>query len=137
MVLVWVMLQHIWQPVRRVQSAVMASNPYESPTPDASRHSTTATVLRYLIAIGCWFASLLLPLAYLLIAGRPEIVARRDDNLLLFVAIFGTMFGLPAIGLVLLGAASWRRSKWLALAGLIAFLPIILLTLAALLWPKK
>jgi hypothetical protein len=119
------MLQHIRHTVLRVQSAAVASNPYESPAPDAGQHSTLATALRYLVAIAFWLASLLPVLAYFLIASRPDIVAKRDANLPMCVAVCGTMFALPAIGLALFGAAIWRRSKWLALAGSAGFLPII------------
>lgn len=115
----------------------MESNPYESPRPEISQVAGIATAVRYLVAVGCWLASLLPMFAYLLIAGRPEIIARRDENLALFVAICGVMFGLPAVGLVVMGFASWRGNRWLALGGFAAFLPLIVWTLTALLWPRR
>ena len=103
----------------------MVENPYKSPA-DASSPSVRGRSVLRIIAVCLWAVSALPLLAFLVVANHPG----RTQSPSLFVTLVIIVFVLPAIGLALLGFASWRRSRWLALAGVIAFGPIVLVTIA-------
>ncbi len=113
----------------------MDGNPYQSPAPVASRSSVGGLLLR-LLAVGCWLAALLPVAGFLLIVNRPDNAARREANFPLYVAVCVAMFLLPSLELVMLGVASWWRVRWVAIAGAMAFAPIVLWSLAIVLWPR-
>jgi hypothetical protein len=117
-----------------VECVGVDTNPYQSPPPDASRNSKLGIILLRLLAIGLWLICLLFAWGVCSALTRPENVERASSNPLRFWGLALAVFGLPCIGLLLLGIASWLRSRWLLIAGLAAFLPAICLTLARLMW---
>jgi hypothetical protein len=114
----------------------MDLNPYQTPAPDSAQLKRSAPLWSRLVAVGCWLSSLFPVVAFLSVVNHPGLAERRAQHLLLFVVVNIVAFALPTIGLAVLGTASWRRSRRLALAGAAAFLPIFLWTMAALFWPR-
>ena len=102
----------------------MAPNPYQSPRL-AETTSDRRKLLFRLVALGCWVLALLPVVGFLSIMSRVEVTERFKENPVLAVTVTIVGFGLPALGLALLGLGSWRRSAWLALAGLLPFLAMI------------
>lgn len=111
----------------------MNDNPYESPRESSDIPNRTIVIALRFVAIVLW---LLAPLPVIAI-GVPLLFfesgeSRRELSIGIWVGA-SVQFFLPAIGLVLLGAACWWRRRWLALLGLYAFIPIVLLLAVALL----
>ena len=111
----------------------MEQNPYESPTIEVGEHGHWQTLVLRIVALGCWSLSLLFVAAFLTIANRPEIREQYAENPVLFSILVVAVFGLPAIGLAILGIASWSRVRWLGLIGIACLVPLVALTLFALL----
>ena len=109
----------------------MDVNPYRSPTTSGGERSTLGIALLRVLAVACWVAALLPILGFLSVINRPEIAEKSEQHFPLFVGLNVIMFALPALGFALLGVASWRRSQSFLIAGIVAFLPIALATLAA------
>ncbi|REK18666.1 MAG: hypothetical protein DWQ37_03785 [Planctomycetota bacterium] len=68
---------------------------------------------------------------------QPENVERRVQNPALFFGLLAIAFGFPTLGFALLGSACWWRNGKLAVAGLAAFLPVVLVALYGLLRAKQ
>jgi hypothetical protein len=107
----------------------MVQNPYESPAPSAKPPVRPSRLLFRILAIFFWLLSLLTVWAFLSVVSLPQNLERRTSDPALFWGLCAIMFALPAIGLVLLGIASWWRVRWLAYVGIAAFGPIILATI--------
>jgi hypothetical protein len=103
----------------------MSPNPYESPRLAVNGSAGIRNLLFRGIAVVCWVFALLLLLGFLSIIGRVEVTERFEENPVLAITVTIVGIALPAMGLMLLGLASWRRSGWLALAGTIPFLAMI------------
>jgi hypothetical protein len=109
----------------------MEFNPYESPKPSTHLRRNSRSLLLRLLAIGFWLAATLPVMAFLSIVNRPEVAQRHAQSPPLSIAIHVILFALPAIGFAMLGIACWRRSGWLGFCGIAAFMPVILVTIAA------
>jgi len=103
----------------------MAPNPYESPRSAENPPAGVRKLLFRAVALVCWAVALLFVLGFLSIIGRVEVTERFSGNPALAVAVTIVGFGLPALGLTLLGLGCWRRSGRLALAGALPFLVMI------------
>jgi hypothetical protein len=103
----------------------MATNPYESPHLAEKGSGGLRKLLFRAIALVCWFLALLPLLGFVSIIGRVEVTEKFKENPVLAVTVTIVGFGLPALGLTLLGLGCWRRSRWLALAGALPFLAMI------------
>jgi len=110
------------------------ANPYESPRSAENTSQGRRTVLFRVVAVACWILALLPVLGFLSIVGRVDVAEKFKANPVLAVTVTMVGFGLPVLGLALLGLGSWRRSGWLALAGVLPFVAIISWFLAVLLF---
>src|SRR5262245_30749651 len=103
----------------------MEDNPYASPKPEINQPPDTGRLLLRLLAVCFWLMSLLLVFGIVTSWNRPEITARSAENPVFAAAIWTVGFILPALGLAVLGLASWRRRWVLAFIGLAGFMPLL------------
>src|SRR5262245_53393642 len=103
----------------------MAENPYASPSPEVNLPPYTARLILRCIAVCCWLMSLFLAIGIAANWNRPEMAARSAEAPVLAAVVWTVGFILPALGLAILGIASWRLRGLLGLIGLAAFMPFL------------
>ena len=104
----------------------MPPNPYESPKVPSGKANQTAIVVMRVFAVLAWILCLIPVTAFGVGFAVFEDFGRRRGlpaSLLIGAVV---ALGLPTAGMALLGAACWRRSQWLAIAGLAAFVPLVI-----------
>jgi hypothetical protein len=116
----------------------MEPNPYETPCETYS-HGTIqhpSAALR-VFAVIAWAASPL-PIGLFFVAILPQVDLKAiwDEFGLYVPTLYGLIFFLPSVGLVLIGAACWGRVRWLRLVlGVAALVPSVAIVANDLIYP--
>lgn len=111
----------------------MSGNPYESPSGSTVSPNRAVVIALRVVAALLWMLAPIPAIAIvvpMLVFETPE--SRRNLPVIIYVMAV-LQFLLPTIGLALLGAACWYRSRWLTLIGLYAFIPLVVMLAVAML----
>jgi hypothetical protein len=108
----------------------LTTNPFASPQQSAQPPIQRGRIVLRFLAVLLWVAVGILAASTALALTTPEMNDRFERAPALFVTIVIVGLGLPLIGISLLGLSLWRRSRWPAIAGVAAFLPLVLMLLA-------
>jgi hypothetical protein len=81
------------------------------------------------VAVLLWSAVAFLTASTAFALTTPEMIDRFEQAPILFVTTAIVALALPLTGFSLLGVALWRRSRWPAIFGITAFLPLVLMIL--------
>jgi hypothetical protein len=108
----------------------VTTNPFASPQPSEPPPNERGRIVLRLFAALLWSVVGILAASTALALITPEMNDRFERAPTLFIVVTVVGLGLPLIGITLVGLALWRRSRWPAIAGVVAFLPLVLMLLA-------